>query len=191
MAQATGTLTSGTQHAGHLLRCAITTNSPLRCVAVCAHVPSLRWQHAVAGSIAGMAEHSMMFPMDTIKTLMQTRPRVSNLARESVSTMEPSAMMVISQLWSVHGTARFWRGVQTMFTGCVPAHGAYFTIYETAKPVLGRLLGPHSHRGNTASGSHSSALAAGGAVALGTVAHDVIMTPMDVCKQRLQLGVSS
>jgi len=141
-------------------------------------------QHAVAGSIAGMAEHSMMFPIDTIKTLMQTRP--VGLAGGS-----SSAVVVVSQLWSVHGVARFWRGVQTMFTGCVPAHGAYFTIYETAKPALSRMLTTNSHRGNNAlgSGQYGGALAAGGAVALGTVAHDVIMTPMDVCKQRLQLGL--
>jgi solute carrier family 25 iron transporter 28/37 len=31
-------------------------------------------------------------------------------------------------------------------------------------------------------------LAAGGAGAIASVAHDIIMTPMDMCKQRLQLG---
>ena len=29
------------------------------------------WQHAVAGSAAGLAEHSVMFPVDTVKTHMQ------------------------------------------------------------------------------------------------------------------------
>ena len=29
------------------------------------------WQHAVAGSIAGVAEHSIMFPVDMMKTQMQ------------------------------------------------------------------------------------------------------------------------
>ena len=60
-----------------------------------------------------------------------------------------------------------------MVMACVPAHAAYFSIYESAKPRLQQHAGP---------------VGAGAAVALGTMAHDIIMTPMDVCKQRLQLG---
>merc|ERR1719424_186175 len=88
-----------------------------------------------------------------------------------------------------------------MFIGCIPAHGAYFTIYEGAKPHLARLALPFlsARRGGGAGGGpagggasaaaeSAQALAAGGAVALGTIAHDLIMTPMDVCKQRMQLS---
>ena len=38
-----------------------------------------------------------------------------------------------------------WRGVQTMFTGCIPAHSAYFTIYESCKPVFGQWLAAAPH----------------------------------------------
>lgn len=54
-----------------------------------------------------------------------------------------------------------------MVTGCIPAHALYFSSYEAVK---------HS--------TNDSSLA--GAVA--TLFHDVIMTPLDTIKQRLQLG---
>eukprot|EP00310_Coccolithus_braarudii_P015632 CAMPEP_0183346060 /NCGR_PEP_ID=MMETSP0164_2-20130417/11287_1 /TAXON_ID=221442 /ORGANISM="Coccolithus pelagicus ssp braarudi, Strain PLY182g" /LENGTH=136 /DNA_ID=CAMNT_0025517275 /DNA_START=129 /DNA_END=535 /DNA_ORIENTATION=- len=96
-------------------------------------------QHALAGSMAGVAEHSLMFPVDTIKTVMQARslPRSSNLLLAAESSTPFGGVW---QLWSTHGGARLWRGVHTMFTGCVPAHGAYFTIYESAKPAITRIL---------------------------------------------------
>mmetsp|Transcript_19281 Transcript_19281/g.37793 ORF Transcript_19281/g.37793 Transcript_19281/m.37793 type:complete len:464 (-) Transcript_19281:1158-2549(-) len=117
--------------------------------------------HAAAGSMAGAAEHCAIFPFDTIKTHMQTegtsRGAISNLIRE-------------------HGVIRLWRGVSTMFTACVPAHAAYFSIFEKAKESFG------------ADGEEHTPIAAGAAGCLATVAHDSIMTPMDVIKQRLQLG---
>jgi len=107
-----------------------------------------------------------------------------------------------------------WRGVQTMLSGCVPAHAAYFTIYEGCKAAFSQPL-PRvpADAGSAADGADSvgrgdaepggagvtgaapdgacSPLAAGAAVALATMAHDVIMTPMDCIKQRLQLGYHS
>jgi len=167
------------------------------------------WQHAVAGSAAGLAEHSVMFPVDTVKTHMQ----VNAATRAS-----------LLQMVQAQGVPRMWRGVQTMLAGCIPAHAAYFSIFEALKPRLthaamglynpaslysppgssgvisGRLdalggslaVGPHdapAEPGPTAGNSEmAAALGAGAAVTLATVAHDLIMTPMDVIKQRLQLG---
>ena len=135
------------------------------------------WQHAVAGSVAGVAEHSLMYPVDTIKTHMQ----VGNTAK-------------FSELVAAGGVPRMWRGVQTMFTGCVPAHAAYFSIYETCKPAFTNALeGSRAALkvddiAGTVHGSTSEAVGAGVAVSMATVAHDLFMTPMDVLKQRLQLG---
>ena len=135
------------------------------------------WQHAVAGSVAGVAEHSLTYPVDTIKTQMQ----VGNTAK-------------FSELVAAGGVPRMWRGVQTMFTGCVPAHAAYFSIYETCKPAFTNALeGSRAALkvddiAGTVHGSTSEAVGAGVAVSMATVAHDLFMTPMDVLKQRLQLG---
>lgn len=126
------------------------------------------WQHAVAGSVAGVAEHSVMFPVDTVKTHIQ----VNSATR--VTLLE----MVQSQ-----GVPRMWRGVQTMFAGCIPAHAAYFSIYEGLKPLL-----TTDATSRVADEELGVALGAGAAVSIATVAHDLIMTPMDVMKQRMQLG---
>ena len=138
------------------------------------------WQHAVAGSMAGVAEHSVMFPIDTMKTHMQVH-------RAPTST--------IFELITSCGVPRLWRGVQTMFAGCIPAHAAYFTIYEASKPVIVDALKASSAAAaldriaDTLPGSTSEAVGAGAAVSMATVAHDIVMTPMDVMKQRLQLGL--
>jgi len=125
------------------------------------------WQHAVAGSLAGVAEHSVMFPIDTMKTHMQVR----------AST--PSSLL---ELVRAQGTPRMWRGVQTMLAGCIPAHAAFFTLYEGSKPVFTDALA----QSGVCGASTSVAIGAGSAVSVATVAHDLIMTPMDVMKQRLQ-----
>ena len=162
----------------------------------CTHhaMPSLPMQHAISGSIAGLAEHSVMFPIDTVKTLMQTRHAhlaEASLAADSAGIAPVSMAASIAELRRSGGLPRMWRGVQTMFSGCVPAHAAYFSVYESSKSQLSAML--HSNTGEGApsgSGSSSSgdAIAAGAAVALATMVHDVIMTPMDCIKQRLQLG---
>ena len=163
-------------------------------------------QHVVAGSFAGVAEHSFMFPLDTMKTIMQVRnaPAGAGGSAPAMTAYEGFVMPAFAQMAEQQGMRRLWRGVQTMFTGCIPAHGAYFTIYESCKPVFGQWLtgGPHGPAAAEAGGGaaasaaaaaapvppREAALAAGAAVALGTMVHDLVMTPMDVCKQRLQLG---
>lgn len=154
-----------------------------------------------------------MFPVDTVKTVMQARQQQhctlvrsvqpglasgaahgSTAACSCVSCMSP--LDVAIRLWKNHGGLRLWRGVQTMFTGCIPAHATYFTTYEGLKPVFSTWLTslraqPGWHKRGTANVSESSqAMGAGAAVAVGTMAHDMIMTPMDVCKQRMQLSSS-
>ena len=177
-------------------------------------------QHAVAGSIAGLAEHSVMFPMDTIKTVMQVRQTPGMLAADGIvgdaaalrgSTGScPGVVGHWASLTKTGGVTRMWRGVQTMFTGCIPAHAAYFTVYEGCKAAFNAessaapsaaaaaAAAASTAAGTTAASeassgscSSNSPFASGAAVALATMCHDVIMTPMDCIKQRLQLGYHS
>ncbi len=71
-----------------------------------------------------------------------------------------------------------FRGVSAQFSGCGPAHAAYFSCYEGLKQtfIAGR------------SGHHPAAHAAAGGFA--TLAHDGLMTPFDVVKQRMQLDAA-
>ena len=120
--------------------------------------------HAAAGSFAGLCEHCFVYPIDTVKTHLQTE----GASKESfVASVKKG------------GVRRLWRGVSTMFTGCVPAHALYFTIYEKGKQFTGLHHDEHQP------------LKAGAIGATATIAHDLIMNPMDVIKQRLQLGFHS
>ena len=56
-----------------------------------------------------------------------------------------------------------------------PAHALYFAAYEASKEALG---------GNKGSAHHPAATAAAGAA----VVNDTCMVPVDVVKQRLQVG---
>ncbi|KAM7456380.1 hypothetical protein BLSTO_02858 [Blastocystis sp. subtype 1] len=72
---------------------------------------------------------------------------------------------------SVHnnGVRVLWRGMSPTLLACIPAHALYFSIYESTKVYLGGK--------NTVAG------------ALASLAHDAVMTPLDVVKQRMQLGL--
>lgn len=58
--------------------------------------------------------------------------------------------------------------------GCIPAHAIYFSIYEYAKKMI-------DHKNND---SHYQYAFVGVASSL---FHDLVMTPTEVIKQRLQL----
>eukprot|EP01138_Halocafeteria_seosinensis_P001464 gb/GECG01001500.1/.p1 GENE.gb/GECG01001500.1/~~gb/GECG01001500.1/.p1 ORF type:complete len:462 (+),score=38.44 gb/GECG01001500.1/:1-1386(+) len=122
--------------------------------------------HMIAGSAAGIAEHVGMFPLDTWRTFTQVHRGKS-----------PS--ITFAKLLKQYGFWRLWRGAPVMITACVPSHAAYFSVYEVAKRELG-VNQPGHHP-----------LSAGLAGALATIMHDAIITPMDVIKQRLQLGYYS
>jgi solute carrier family 25 iron transporter 28/37 len=63
-----------------------------------------------------------------------------------------------------------------MFAGCIPAHAAYFSLFENMKVFLGA----------DKEGHHPIKAAICGAAA--TFSHDLCMTPFDTVKQRMQLG---
>lgn len=158
------------------------------------------WLHCVAGSIAGVAEHSLVYPLDTVRTHIQVcaeclhplrntkfkqRPQQPHQQQQLPTGMlqtirhlmsEPAISSSASAASEVQGAARLWRGVGTMLVGCVPAHALYFSTYEAVK-----------HIGTDEKGriSNFTASCAGAAA---TVGHDLVLTPWDTLKQRLQLG---
>lgn len=127
--------------------------------------------HMIAGSIAGLAEHVSTFPVDTLKTHIQCERCGSN------SPMQ--IFLCAKRIVKREGLFRLWRGVTAMFAGCIPAHAAYFSVFESLKKLL------QINR----DGHHPIRAGACGAAA--TLTHDMIMTPFDVIKQRMQLGYYS
>lgn len=79
--------------------------------------------HMVAGSIAGITEHTVIYPVDTLKTHVQCM-------RECPESVAGRRVM---KMIRGQGMLRLWRGVGTMFTGSVPAHALYFSVLEQCK----------------------------------------------------------
>jgi solute carrier family 25 iron transporter 28/37 len=115
-------------------------------------------------------------------TVPQTLPTgVFQTIRYLVSqpVLELSAAEVTAQGTTqqyTQGWSRLWRGVQTMFIGCIPAHALYFSSYELVKGL------------NMSEDGEVSAVGSSMAGAAATFSHDCIMTPLDTIKQRMQLG---
>ena len=225
--------------------------------------------HCIAGSIAGVAEHTLLYPVDTVKTHMQaycsTCPNnpanihnitdkatkavcavgtpsqhaqttsshqaqgmwstmnnliqhghahghstqkfgantnaalvspkgVSQTATLSAPASAPASSAAASAGAAINGTmdaniskgyVRLWRGVQTMTTGCIPAHALYFSSYEYTKASLSTTtINPTTGVAHTHLGTAGASVAG----AASTFFHDLVMTPMDTVKQRMQLG---
>ncbi|XP_062015360.1 uncharacterized protein LOC133731928 [Rosa rugosa] len=127
------------------------------------------WQFMIAGSIAGMVEHMAMFPVDTVKTHMQ--------ALGSCPIKSVGIRQALGSIMKIEGPAGLYRGIAAMGLGAGPAHAVYFSVYEISKKYFSG--------GNP---NNSAAHAVSGVFA--TVASDTVLTPMDMVKQRLQLGNS-
>ncbi len=210
------------------------------------------WHHCLAGSIAGVAEHGLVYPLDTVRTHLQvcahcpnhnqpTTPSTTTFTNVGVSSVKtpspntaalswrssttsattaasvhhhpqgmwrtmrhlmslpaaaaanskPTATSILSdavapslqpplqQQYRVAGIARLWRGAQTIILGCIPAHALYFSSFEAVKYSF------------TSSTTHGGILPWYGSMLAGataTISHDLILTPLDTIKQRLQLG---
>ena len=127
------------------------------------------WVHLAAGAIAGMAEHCVMFPLDSVKTRMQS---LCPCPETACKTPVHGVASIIKR----EGWFRPLRGVNAIALGSMPAHALYFSVYEKMKKVL---------TGNTF--SHSNTLSYGAAGVCATMVHDLVMNPAEVVKQRMQM----
>ncbi|KAM0755520.1 mitochondrial carrier [Meredithblackwellia eburnea MCA 4105] len=126
----------------------------------------------LAGAMAGIAEHAVLFPVDMIKTRMQ-------VLTTSPAAVYSSMTEAFTRISTQEGGKRLWRGVSSVIAGAGPAHAVYFGTYELAKELAG---------GNKDGYSFAATASAG---ALATIASDALMNPFDVVKQRLQVHGSN
>lgn len=129
-------------------------------------------QALIAGALAGAAEHVFTFPFDTVKTQMQ-------VASQQVSSRRMTLQSTISHIVRTEGTARLYRGLSAIVVGAVPSHALYFATYEFTKRRVFDI------KPGMSSGNHPTAIFFSGAAA--TIAHDLVVTPVDVIKQRMQM----
>ncbi|XP_022080846.1 mitoferrin-1-like [Acanthaster planci] len=123
--------------------------------------------HLMAGAIAGIMEHCVMYPVDSVKTRMQTiRPSPSSSYRNVFNGM---ATIIRNE-----GPFGMVRGLHAVACGAGPAHALYFACYEKMKHVLSSQPGQNP-LANACAGS------------LATLLHDAAMNPVEVVKQRMQM----
>lgn len=128
----------------------------------------------IAGAFAGIMEHSVLFPIDAIKTRVQS---------SAASKVYPASNILaqISRISTMEGSLALWKGVQSVILGAGPAHAVYFATYEWTKE---KLIGQDNLQT-----IQPLKTAASGAVA--TIMADALMNPFDTIKQRIQLKTDS
>lgn len=126
-------------------------------------------QHMLAGAAAGMTEHIFMYPVDTVKTKMQSYVAARDFSGWGVMN---AARSIVAK----DGARGLWRGVGAVALSAGPAHALYFATYEACKKwgMKGR--------------KDVTPFVAGLSGVFATISLDGIMTPMDVVKQRMQLA---
>jgi len=122
----------------------------------------------LAGALAGITEHAVMFPIDSIKTRMQVFATNQAAIYSGVGN-------AFSRISSTEGMRALWRGVNSVILGAGPAHAVHFGMYEAMKELTG---------GNRGGNQFISTSIAG---ATATIASDALMNPFDVIKQRMQV----
>ncbi|KAI5715068.1 hypothetical protein M8J77_010032 [Diaphorina citri] len=131
-------------------------------------IPSDKLSHIMmAGATAGIMEHCVMFPFDTIKTRMQSLTTSSQTGRGMGE--------VFRGMVAQEGVLRPLRGVNAVILGAAPAHALYFSCYEYLKDTFTNRTLINNNVGYGLAGG------------MATMLHDGIMTPADVVKQRLQM----
>jgi len=126
----------------------------------------------LAGSCAGAVEHTLMFPVDTVKTRMQATEMHGGTRYKSVFS-------AFNHIIRFEGFRRLYSGFTAIIAAAVPSHAFYFVVYECMRVLLD--MDRHQHH-------PLKTMVAGGAA---TMAHDFIVTPLDVIKQRMQLKAST
>lgn len=137
-------------------------------------------QHMIAGAMAGVVEHSFMYPVDTIKTRMQSAILSSN-----------NGMIQIVNSIRHEGYLRMYSGLSAVLAGAAPSHALYFATYELVKDYLLSKIHKSSYESSILNPGIVTApdpIITGIAGIMATTVHDAIATPLDVIKQRMQIS---
>ncbi|EGG19567.1 mitochondrial substrate carrier family protein [Cavenderia fasciculata] len=128
--------------------------------------------HLIGGAVAGVAEHVGMYPIDTVKTHIQSavRPGVAVL----------SGFQTTKEIVTRSGVGGLFRGVTAVAAGAAPSHALHFAIYEHLKEKICKGDKEHHHP-----------LKTGAAGAFATMISEAVASPMDAVKQRMQLQVTT
>ena len=150
-------------------------------------------QHMFAGAFAGTMEHTVMFPVDTVKTRMQLVAAASSSSSASASLTSSTSSInmikstipnAIRSILKTDGVKGLYRGVVAGGLGAGPAHAVYFATYEYGKKMF--RLNPIGSSSSSSS-AYGEFVADASAGALATIVGDAVQTPLDTVKQRMQM----
>nr|AAF73387.1 unknown [Drosophila melanogaster] len=113
-----------------------------------------------AGAIAGVLEHVVMYPLDSVKTRMQSL---------SPPTKNMNIVSTLRTMITREGLLRPIRGASAVVLGAGPTHSLYFAAYEMTKELTAKFTSVRNLN-----------YVISGAVA--TLIHDAISSPTDVIK---------
>ncbi|XP_041065493.1 mitoferrin-2 isoform X4 [Carcharodon carcharias] len=121
--------------------------------------------HMIAGAVAGVLEHCVMYPIDCVKTRMQS-------LQPDPAARYRNVMDALKRIVRTEGFWRPMRGLNVTATGAGPAHALYFACYEKIKKTLSDTIHPggNSHIANGAAGC------------VATLFHDAAMNPAEGIK---------
>lgn len=99
--------------------------------------------HMLAGAVAGIMEHCLMFPIDCVKTRMQS-------LQPDPAARYRNVMDALRRIIATEGIWRPMRGLNVTAVGAGPAHALYFASYEKLKKTLSDVIHPgaNSHLAN-------------------------------------------
>ncbi|KAL2160132.1 hypothetical protein VTH06DRAFT_1787 [Thermothelomyces fergusii] len=131
----------------------------------------------LAGALAGTTVDLSLFPLDTLKTRLQSR----------------------EGFFASGGFRGIYRGVGSALVGSAPGAAFFFCTYEATKTYLGPLLASlssslSSSSSSSGAGATTAAVAAAAAAehmvaaSLGEIAACAVRVPTEVVKQRAQAG---
>lgn len=123
------------------------------------------WMNAAAGATAGYFEHICVYPIDVVKTRMQS-------LRVGCAPQTINPFVEIKNVYRAEGFKPLRRGGLAIAAGCGPAHALQFVCFESTKAKLEAKNIPFASN-------------LGGAC--GAFFHDIWMNPCEVVKQRLQM----
>ncbi len=128
-----------------------------------------------AGAFAGIMEHTLIYPIDVLKTRMQMIT-TNGLGKNGSSSL----IKALTKISASEGALSLWSGVSSMILGAGPAHAVYFGVYEYSKNGL------LEHYGFKNDKNHHPMITSVAGVAA-TVTSEAVLNPFDVVKQRMQL----
>ena len=120
------------------------------------------WRALISGAMAGLSVDVSLYPIDTLKTRLQS----------------PQGF------WKSGGFTGVYKGISAAATGSAPGAALFFLTYESSKPLINKHILREKNNNNLNSNPLTHMLAA----SVAETAACLVRVPTEVVKQRMQTG---